>query len=143
MPEIETQIEIGVPAAGKQWLGTVTAEVVQKADRPVLVLPEGQHLEDIKIMVYATALKQRDLDRIRSLPKLLPTKNALIHIVHVNTEAEKRQISIEDMEKAFAKNEESWCCRQRFPFWCSMQMSDERDERDERNERNERNEREP
>ncbi len=130
LPEMETQIEIGIPAAGiirlakelhcdmiamgtrkkhstlEQWLGTVTAEVVQKADCPVLVLPEGRHLENIKVMVYATALKQKDPDRIRSLPKLLPINNSIIHVVHVNTEAEKRQISMDEMEEVFSKDKE-------------------------------------
>ena len=125
MPEIETKIEIGVPAAGiirlakelecdmiamgtrkkhstlEQWLGTVTAEVVQKADLPVLVLPEGRHLEHIKLMVFATVLKERDLESIRKLMQLLPMENAIMHVVHVNTQAEKRQISMEDMKRFF------------------------------------------
>ncbi len=128
MPEIETKIEIGVPAAAiirlakelecdmiamgtrkkhstlEQWLGTVTAEVVQKADLPVLVLPEGRYLESIKLMVYATALKKRDLDNIHKVMQLLPMENAIIHLVHVNTEAEKRQISMEEMKATFSES---------------------------------------
>ena len=128
MPEVEKHFEIGVPASTivsaaercgcdmilmstrkkhtslEQWLGTVTAEVVQKAPCPVMVLPEGRFLEQLKIMVYATALKESDTYRIWETAQLLQAYQAIMHVVHVRTEAEKREISMEDLEAFFSEN---------------------------------------
>ncbi len=128
MPELEKRFEIGVPASTivsaaescqcnmiimgtrkkhttlEQWLGTVTAEVVQKAPCHVVVLPEGRFLEKVRIMVYATALKESDTYRIWETAQLLQAYRAIMHVVHVSTEAEKREISMEDLEAFFAEN---------------------------------------
>lgn len=127
-PEVEKRFEIGVPAPTvievakdcgcdliimgtrkkhstlEQWLGTVTAEVVQKAPCHVLVLPEGRFLKKISIMVYATALKEADTFRIWETARLLKAYKAIMHVVHVNTEAEKRELEMEDLEAFFAEN---------------------------------------
>ncbi len=126
LPEIETRIEIGVPASSiigvaeackcsmiimgtrkkhstlEQWLGTVTAEVVGKAPCHVMVLPEGRFLQSLKVLVYATALKEADTFRIWETAQLLKAYHAIMHVVHVDTGgSSRREISMEDLEAFF------------------------------------------
>ena len=69
-------------------LGSVTADIIEMTDVPVLAVPENSPIdtiEDVKHVAFLTNLQQRDLVSFDMLVKLLkPYPNIRITLIHIN-----------------------------------------------------------
>lgn len=68
-------------------IGSVTAEVIERARVPVLAIPEDTpyaHFKDIKSLVYITSFANDDLEAIEKLMKLIGDANIKVYCVHLN-----------------------------------------------------------
>lgn len=77
-------------------LGNHTWEVIQRAEIPVLSIPENAHFTGIKNMVYITGLKNEELDTIHFLAGFASLFNAEITVLRITEEATstEKEISI-------------------------------------------------
>ncbi len=78
----------GESAIKKVLLGSTTSALVEKADCPVLAIPEKIASKEIKTMVYATALEEVDVLAIEKLVSIAKHLNASIKVVHIATKDE-------------------------------------------------------
>lgn len=69
-------------------LGSVTADIIEMTDVPVMAVPENSPIdtiEDIKHIAFLTNLQERDLTSFDQLTKLLkPYPNIKITLIHIN-----------------------------------------------------------
>jgi nucleotide-binding universal stress UspA family protein len=65
--------------------GSETFSVIDHVDKPVLIIPHNDYLEDIKKVVFATDFAEDDVKAIRYLAGLGLVFNYHIEIVHINS----------------------------------------------------------
>jgi len=78
----------GESAFKEVLLGSTTTALIEKADCPVLAIPEKVSSREIKSMAYATALEEADVLAIEKLVGLARQLNATINVVHIATNDE-------------------------------------------------------
>ncbi|MGB5500372.1 MAG: universal stress protein [Maribacter sp.] len=78
----------GESAIKEVLLGSTTSALIEKADCPVLAIPEKVSSKEIKTIVYATALEESDVLAIEKMLGLAKQFKASIHIVHISTKSE-------------------------------------------------------
>lgn len=67
-------------------IGSVTAEVIERAKVPVLAIPEEtpyKHIDNVKNIVYVTSFADNDLNAIDKLMTIVDTKKIKVHCVHL------------------------------------------------------------
>ncbi len=74
----------GLSAKNKYTYGKVADEVVNKSNRPVLVLPSDQAgtIDDIKEVMYAMDYDDHDISSINKIIQMVSPLNIKIHCVH-------------------------------------------------------------
>lgn len=127
-PDIETDIEIGVPDSkiveialrddvdfivmGTQgenniwdrFLGSTTADVLKYASCPVLVVPEKAKFQEEMVIGYATDFLAADPFEIWKAGKLLQAVQTKKIIVHLNDKREYLEEKIAELESFFAEH---------------------------------------
>lgn len=91
------------------FVGSVTADIIEMTDVPVLAVPENSPIEsikDIKHMAFFTNLKKKDIISFDYLINfLLPYKDLKVTLVHVKTGSEKdirlAKLQMEDLKQFF------------------------------------------
>lgn len=75
------------------YLGNVTKKVIDKADIPVLLIPEKSifsGMEYISSVLYATNFEHSDFKALRKLMTLVRPFNMNIHIIHISIEGAQK-----------------------------------------------------
>lgn len=86
----------------EKTLGSVTTEVIRKANCPVWVVPEEAKPKAIKQVAYGTDAEQADSIHIWEVGKILEPFNPAIHCVHVNRKHSMEKIlQLSSMESLF------------------------------------------
>lgn len=75
----------GISGTQEMLIGSNAERMVRFSPSPVLIIKEKTDLSDIKHIVYATALQEREKPVIRTLTKLQRMFDAQLHLVRVNT----------------------------------------------------------
>ncbi len=69
---------------GRQIFGTNSSKVIEKANCPVITIPEGNLYSDIKTIVYATEYIDSDIVCLQSLADIAKLFEAKIQVLHVS-----------------------------------------------------------
>lgn len=72
-------------------IGSVTAEVIERARVPVLAIPEDtpfSHIDHIKSLAYITSFADNDLEAIDKLMDIIGKNDIKLHCVHLGHEGE-------------------------------------------------------
>ena len=75
----------GISGTQEMLIGSNAERMVRFSPSPVLIIKEKTDLSDVKNIVYATALQEKELPVIRTLAKLQRMFDAQLHLVRVNT----------------------------------------------------------
>ncbi len=78
----------GESAIKEALLGSTTTALIEKADCPVLAVPESLSQKEINTMVYTTDLEEADLKAIENLVGIAKEFKASINVVHISTKNE-------------------------------------------------------
>ena len=74
----------------KRWIaGSKTAEVIEKTDHPVLVVPSEGKLQAPEQIAFITGCDSYDFVALEKLTRLSGALNASLYLVHVTSEKEK------------------------------------------------------
>ena len=88
-------------------LGSVTAEVIDRAKFPVFAVPENTHFsgfKDIKSVAFGTSFEQRDLVAIDELIKRIDPNNTKFHLFHISHKPEIwDEVKLKDIKEYFSK----------------------------------------
>lgn len=92
----------------ERTFGSVTTATINKANCPVLVIPENIVKENISTVAYATDLKEADPWHIWSVCQLLKPFNFILRIVHIEQGSEeKRPFELKVLEEFFQEHSPS------------------------------------
>lgn len=87
----------------KKLLGSTTAKVVQKANCPVVIIPEEVHYQPIKNIAYATNFESEDPRIIDVLVDMAKVYQASLQIVHIRQQGVQIDSYKQDiLQKAYA-----------------------------------------
>lgn len=87
----------------EKLFGSVTTGVIDKADCHVWVVPEEAAFRSIDTVVYATDLTEADPYHIWKVGQWLEPFGAVLHCVHIRTQADVgHDLKIDDLEAFFA-----------------------------------------
>jgi nucleotide-binding universal stress UspA family protein len=128
LPDIQIDVEVGSPAnviktvanrdeaglvvmgtkgqhnAVERALGSVAAGVSERVHCPVIVIPEAAAYQEIKIVAYATDLKEADPYHLWKAGQLLEVFNPILHVVHVDTgKSGKEEVDFTEMKDFFSE----------------------------------------
>ena len=78
----------GESAIKEALLGSTTSALIEKANCPVLAIPEDVSNKKIKTIVYAAALEEADVVAIEKMVGIVKQIKASIYVVHVSTKSE-------------------------------------------------------
>jgi len=78
----------GESAIKEALLGSTTSALIEKADCPVMAIPEDVSNKEIKTIVYAAAFEETDVLAIEKLVGIAKQIKASIHVVHISTKDE-------------------------------------------------------
>ena len=84
----------GINGVADAIFGSITSSVVDKAECPVLAIPEDSEFNGISNIAFATSYDESDLEALKKLVNFAGYFDATIKVVHVNKEGEnieKRQ----------------------------------------------------
>jgi nucleotide-binding universal stress UspA family protein len=68
---------------GRQIFGTNSSHIIEKAKCPIIAIPEGASLNDIKTIVYATEYLDSDIVCLQSLTDIAKMFEANIQVIHI------------------------------------------------------------
>lgn len=89
----------------EKTFGSVTSAVMQKANCPLIVVPEKTTVRKIETIAYATNFTEADPFFIWQIGKLLNPFNAIMRVVHVEKSPnEKRPLKMNDLKAFFREN---------------------------------------
>lgn len=86
--------------------GSVSTDVVRRAQCPVLVVPEGASFESIEHIGYATDFNLSDAHAFDDLKKFTQDFKAKLHLVHVTDEGERDSMVAELSDKGWFESTE-------------------------------------
>jgi len=90
----------GKTNVGNVLFGSVTTAVIEKADCPVLAIPEGTKIsKPIKQVAYATNFLSSDLSAINTLVKVAVPMDASITILHVDGDEDHPENAVKKMNE--------------------------------------------
>ena len=78
----------GESAIKEALLGSTTSALIEKADCPVLAIPEDVPNKEIKSIAYAAAFEEADVLAIEKMVGIAKQIKASIHVVHISTKNE-------------------------------------------------------
>ncbi|MDR2928641.1 MAG: universal stress protein [Cytophagaceae bacterium] len=90
-------------------IGSVTAEVAEKAHVPVLAIPEDfdyRGIDNIKNILYATNFEKADFMALKKLESIVAPLNVKIFFVHVGSQKDEKKwdmIKLEELKSYIAK----------------------------------------
>ncbi len=90
-------------------IGSVTAEVIEVAKRPILAIPESfsyDKIENINNIGYLSIFGEQDFVALEKLSEFIYPLGVNIHIAHITTrtEYEKNKIRMDGLEEHFRKH---------------------------------------
>lgn len=90
-------------------VGSVTAEVIDRAKVPVLAIPEDtphKSAQDIKNLVYITQFDNNDFVAIAKLIKMVGNKDVVIHCIHMgqNSDDPWNEVKLKGMQDYLLKS---------------------------------------
>jgi nucleotide-binding universal stress UspA family protein len=74
--------------------GSETTDVINYADRPVLIIPAGSELKHLKKIVFATNYNENDIQALGYLINLAQLFEAKIEVIHVDVMGERENHNI-------------------------------------------------
>ena len=94
--EVAEEKDVGMIFVGKKGstmvkdllIGSTATALIDKAQAPLLVIPETYQSHEIKTIVYATAFEQADIFAIREIAEWAENFDAEIKLFHVSTKSE-------------------------------------------------------
>lgn len=86
--------------------GSVSTDVVRRAQSPVLVVPEGANFEEIENIGYATDFNLSDAYAFDELKQFAKDFNAKLHLVHVTDEGKEDEMVSELSDKGWFESTE-------------------------------------
>ncbi|HRG51615.1 MAG TPA: universal stress protein [Bacteroidia bacterium] len=89
----------GASGLTKVILGSITAKVIEKSNRPVIAVPEKATFDGIGKIAYATQYHSSDMTALKKLAELSKSYKATIHLVHIADGAYTIATEKEYMEK--------------------------------------------
>ncbi len=78
----------GESAIKEALLGSTTSALIEKANCPVLAIPEDVSIKKIKSLVYAAALEEADVVAIEKMVGIVKQIKASIYVIHISTKTE-------------------------------------------------------
>jgi len=78
----------GESAIKEALLGSTTSTLIEKANCPVLAIPEDVSNKNIKTIVYAAALEEADVVAIEKMVGIVKQIKASIYVIHISTKTE-------------------------------------------------------
>lgn len=102
-------VVMGTKGAGRtrnRWFGSNAAGMIEKADCPVVVIPQKAVLNTPRQVVFATDYYKDDLKKLKALLKLIQPFNPLIEVIHVTSPMDipTERLFIEDFANKVKKN---------------------------------------
>lgn len=89
----------------EKTFGSVTSSVMNKANCPLIIVPEKTIVRKLKTIAYATDFTEADPFFIWQFGKLLSPFNAIMRVVHIEkSPTENRPLKMEDMKEFFKDN---------------------------------------
>lgn len=82
--------------------GSVTTAIMNKASRPVLIVPDKASSDKIQRVAFASDLKESDLFHLWEVIQLLEPFNASIKVAHVEDD-EKDEIALDEIKAFFSE----------------------------------------
>jgi nucleotide-binding universal stress UspA family protein len=92
---------LGAASPSEKILGSVTAEVIDRTECPVLVIPAETTYQPIEQILYAAALTKQDLQAINQLRSLADPLEANIHSLHIKAQHKPLEIGWEAFEQMY------------------------------------------
>lgn len=86
--------------------GSVSTDVVRRAESPVLVVPEGASFEKIEHIGYATDFNLADANAFDELKQFAKDFGAKLHLVHVTEEGDRDEMVSELSDKGWFESTE-------------------------------------
>lgn len=90
------------------FIGSVTAEVIERAHVPVFTIPENvslNHFQEIKNVAFSTSFDDKDLIAFDKMMSLLKPNNANIHFIHFDKKDDSwAEIKLSGIKAYFEKN---------------------------------------
>ena len=90
-PQIIVMGTRGKNRKNNDLIGSVTAEVIERAKVPVLAIPEDtpfNNINQVKTLAYVTSFADKDLEAIDKLMKIIGKNDIDLHCVHLGHEGE-------------------------------------------------------
>lgn len=78
----------GVNSVADVIFGSITSSILDKAQCPVLAVPENSEYQDPKNIAFATAYDESDLKALNKLSDFAQIFNANLNVIHVNKEGD-------------------------------------------------------
>ena len=94
----------GERGALEKFLGSVTTDVMMKANCPVLAIPSEAVYQPVGHIAYATAFAPSDEHAVECLMEVAGKLKARVHFVNVNTKEDRNYILDVQMEKGYPYN---------------------------------------
>jgi len=94
----------GASGLDEIFVGSVTAQIIELADRPVLAVPVNAVYSDVKNIVYASNYAAVDEGTVSKTLELAEDFKAHVHCIHVNTDgvSEVKQLAV--LREKFAEH---------------------------------------
>ena len=80
----------------EKLFGTVSIEVAQKTECPVIFVPEGKEFDDYNNIVYASNYESADESLLEQISKFVVIFDTAVHLVHVNESTKKGDYKFEE-----------------------------------------------
>lgn len=93
----------GINGVADAIFGSITSSVIDKAEGPVMAVPEHSEFKPYDQIAFATSYDASDLQALQELATLAKAFEATIKVVHVNKEGENIQKEQEDDFKKLIK----------------------------------------
>jgi nucleotide-binding universal stress UspA family protein len=84
--------------------GSVTTGVIERANCPVLVIPEEAPYQDIKTVAFATDLRESDAFHFWKTGRILEGFSPIVHVVHIDTGKNNGEVDLSEIETAFSSH---------------------------------------
>lgn len=78
------------------FFGSETRQVIEAAERPVLIVPLSASIGRLKKVTFATDFSREDLFVLKSLTRLLRHLGAEISVIHIHSGQEKEQLKADE-----------------------------------------------
>jgi len=84
--------------------GADTTAVIENARQPILIVPEGWSIENLREVIYATDFEEGDIKAIHHLTRFGSSFHLMINIIHVNEKNAREVCRYEEKETSFRQS---------------------------------------